>query len=297
MKKWNHNELAADLASHLRANADVMAWEDMQLGPSGSARPDVYCMLKSYSKFRPMVYECKISVSDFRSDVTSGKWQRYLDFACGVIFAVPAGLIKKEDVPPGCGLIVRHDAVWRMAKGPTLSALPTLPRDAWIKLLIDGLDRQCKQRFVAARHSGSIWLAEGEVRKKFGEQISALVSRAIHERDSLEKAIQDDRKTRDEVIKGTDQFAKAHRESMERELRVLSDEQKMLARVVGLEPDATIRELISRLRQCQRRLGEDDEIMRLRGFFDRVKKLADEGLEPLPISDGEQGDLTWANLR
>jgi hypothetical protein len=35
--KWGHNDLARDLAEHLRQNTARMVWEDMQLGPSGTA--------------------------------------------------------------------------------------------------------------------------------------------------------------------------------------------------------------------------------------------------------------------
>ena len=71
-KKWGHDELAKDLAQHLACSNDRMIWLDMQLGPSGSPRPDVFTAPKSYSGFKPIAYECKVSVSDFRSDITSG---------------------------------------------------------------------------------------------------------------------------------------------------------------------------------------------------------------------------------
>ena len=66
-----------------------------------------------------MVYEAKISVADFRADVTAGKWQTYRPFSCGVVFAVPKGLIAKADIPPRCGLIVRGESGWRTVKGPS----------------------------------------------------------------------------------------------------------------------------------------------------------------------------------
>src|SRR6266571_2431143 len=97
-KQWTHDELAADLAGHLKT-PERMCWTDMQLGPAGSPRPDVYCIDKSFVSPFPTAYECKVSVPDFRSDVTSGKWSSYLKFAYRVFFAVPAGLVSKADVP------------------------------------------------------------------------------------------------------------------------------------------------------------------------------------------------------
>ena len=121
--KWGHDQLANDLAEHLAKQTDRIIWTDMQLGPSGSPRPDVYSIPKSYSGYKPIAYECKVSVSDFRSDITKGKWQSYLKYSSGVIFAVPKGLITKDDLPKGCGLIVRSENGWRMVKGPTLTPI------------------------------------------------------------------------------------------------------------------------------------------------------------------------------
>ena len=96
---WKHDELARDLAQHLREKSDRLVWTDMQLGPAGSPRPDVYSLPCSFTRFMPIAYECKISVADFRRDVTAGKWTSYMQFAAGVIFAAPAGLVGKDDLP------------------------------------------------------------------------------------------------------------------------------------------------------------------------------------------------------
>lgn len=172
--KWGHDQLANDLAEHLNNAGDRMVWTDMQLGPSGSPRPDVYVIGKTYSRFCPIAYECKVSVADFRHDITSGKWQSYLKFAAGVIFAVPAGLINKQDVPTGCGLIVRYDGGWRMAKGPTLKAGVELPRSAWMKLLIDGIHRSERQHM----QKGMVeYYVHRKIEQKYGEELAIALSR------------------------------------------------------------------------------------------------------------------------
>jgi len=84
LHNWGHDALAEDLAQHLRSDKR-MVWTDMQLGPSGSARPDVFTLDKVYSRPAPTAYECKISRADLRADTTSGKWQKYLQFAGAVI--------------------------------------------------------------------------------------------------------------------------------------------------------------------------------------------------------------------
>ncbi|OUS29497.1 hypothetical protein A9Q98_06140 [Thalassotalea sp. 42_200_T64] len=91
----SHDKLANNLATHLMSD-DRMVWEDIPVGKSGSVRPDVLTIQKSFASPNPISYEIKVSVSDFRSDVTSAKWKNYLDFSYGVIFAVPKGLIKNQ---------------------------------------------------------------------------------------------------------------------------------------------------------------------------------------------------------
>lgn len=281
---WGHDQLARDLAAHLRSSSAAMAWEDMQLGPSGSCRPDVYAIPKSYSKFRPMAYECKISVADFRSDITSGKWQKYLEFASGVVFAVPVGLITRDDVPTGCGLIVRHENVWRLARGPTLSPLGNLPREAWLKMLIDGVERQLATQALKYRGEPHKWSADKALRKRYGQAIADLVFRALSAREEVEAAVKKDRQRRDEIHSGTERYAQLHREQIERELRTFSSEQAYLASELGLPADASIKDLTKRVRECQNRLSGDAEIQRLRGVLRQITGLLDDGLLPLPGS-------------
>lgn len=175
-----HDELARDLAGHLRADRR-MVWCDVQLGPAGSPRPDVYAIFKSYANPKPMAYECKVSVSDFRSDVTAGKWMTYLSYACGVIFAVEAGLgIGRDHVPAHCGLIVRGETGWRAVKKPTLSPV-TIPQDALLKLLIDGVERE------GPRHRAASWDgATKAVRKAVGEDAARYVGDIDRARRDLE---------------------------------------------------------------------------------------------------------------
>lgn len=192
-QKWGHDQLANDLAEHLAKNTDRIIWTDMQLGPSGSPRPDVYSIPKSYSGFRPLAYECKVSVSDFRSDITKGKWQSYLRYASGVIFAVPKGLISKDDLPKGCGLIVRSASGWRMVKGPTLNSIANdLPKDFWIKLVIDGVDRSKRIQLKAGVNE---YRVQREISKKYGEDLAMALAKKDQAQNSLEYRTKEIQKT------------------------------------------------------------------------------------------------------
>lgn len=279
MTKWGHDALAEDLASHLRGTRDRVVWTDMQLGPSGSPRPDVYTLPKSFSKFTPLAYECKISVSDFRRDVTSGKWQSYLKFAAGVIFAVPAGLIKKEDVPPGCGLIVRHDEIWRTVKGPTLKHVDTLPRDTWIKLMIDGLTRQ--QRDPQPRELNK-YRAALEIGKKYGERVGV----ALRNRDDAETYLEMERtnaqRTAEELREQERQRTAIARQHVERELGQVRAAKSELAKALGVSEDANMYLIADAARRAAKRLTESGEIEHLRIQLARAQQALSAGLESLP---------------
>jgi hypothetical protein len=183
-KSWTHDDLASDLAGHLRTE-ERMTWQDMQLGPSGSQRPDVYAMFRSYSKPNPTAYECKVSKADFREDITTGKWRGYLKFAWAVVFAAPAGLIAKTEIPEMCGLILRHDRCWRWAKKPTIQ--PTeLRQDCWLKLLIDGVKREGP----AARARNWRQLNDGQLlfAKRFGDAAAKYVRDAARIEGKIQAA-------------------------------------------------------------------------------------------------------------
>lgn len=173
-QQLTHDQLATDLASHLRGHSNRITWEDMQLGESGSPRPDVYTMEPTYTRLTFEAFEVKVSVADFRRDVTAGKWQAYLAYANSVTFAAPAGLIAKDMVPATCGLILRGaNGAWRYAKKPVSHQLTELPWKAWIKLLLDGVTRaNGTNRTTYFRE----WQAADKLAAKFGTEIAAMLS-------------------------------------------------------------------------------------------------------------------------
>ncbi|MEI7375655.1 hypothetical protein [Dickeya chrysanthemi] len=281
MTKWTHNGLAHDLAEHLRQNTSRFVWEDMQLGPSGSPRPDVYAVPYSFSKFCPVAYECKISVSDFRADVTKGKYTSYIPFASGIVFAVPEGLIKKADLPTGCGLMVRGESGWRTLKGPTMSAVDNLPRDAWIKLLIDGIKRESQRSELKAR-VGHIWATEKELSKRHGEEVARLVCDAYSSAERLRDAVANQEAARAAIFRETEEERKRRQESLDKAIGRLNDAQMELAETLGLPDGATIPQLTRAIYDARNRLAEDAEIQRFRSLFSRLELVIAQGKTPLP---------------
>lgn len=276
---WKHNALADDLAEHLRSTSDRMVWTDMQLGPSGSPRPDCYSIAKSYARFVPLAYECKVSVSDFRADVTVGKWQSYLKFAAGVIFAVPQGLIQKADVPPGCGLMVRGESGWRAVKGPTLGRFETLPRDAWMKLLIDGVRRHHND-------DGKRWFYERRaadaIEKKYGKDLAVALSDRDGALSTLRyqqaRAQEAEREARDH----RERILKVAHESAERDARRLHESTADLCKALGLPADAAVSQIVVAARVAAERLDRDEEISRLRRIVDNVQIAIEKATRPMP---------------
>lgn len=270
---WGHNQLADDLASHLRGNSDRLVWTDMQMGPSGSPRPDVYTMQKSYSKFRPLSYECKVSVSDFRRDITVGKWQNYLQYSSAVIFAAPAGLIKKEDIPAGCGLIVRHQDAWRTVKGPTMQVIKSLPHDAWMKLMINGVDRLFSE---PQQRSHNTWKANQIISKKYGDKIARLLSNLEDAETRINVQIAIANKTAEELRLDEQERVARIRKNVEDELTEIRKAKADICRELGIPGNAGPWEISSAVHDIKKRMNENGEIQHLRrsleGALDCLKK-------------------------
>lgn len=244
-KKWQHDELASDLADHLLGNTARVVWLDMQLGPSGNQRPDVYAIEKTYTRLDARVFEIKVSRSDFLSDVTSGKWQGYLRWCNAVTFAVPEGLVKRDEVPAGCGLMVRGENGWKGVKKPTLQQLRELPTTVWQKLLFDGIERAVRP---ALRQRQGEYFA----RRRAFEVLGKEWEKAVLDRDSAIYSLrQETENLRAEKAKTTDEIRGVQkrqldevREGLERVKRAIAD----AAKSVGLPETASAYEVTSAIR-------------------------------------------------
>ena len=220
MSGFTHNGLQEDLAAHLRGNTDRMVWTDLQLGPSGSPRPDVFTINKSYAKFRTDCYEIKVSVADLRHDVTSGKWQSYRKFGNCVWFAFERGMAPLDLIPKECGIILRGNGGWRAARKPVAQVLDTLPRDAWLKLLIESDPTTSQAELRQRIRSASSWHEQQILRRKGGNELALLLAnvhgaedRLTHKRmmlqveqDSVDAAIQKIRDRASEERKRQQQY-------------------------------------------------------------------------------------------
>lgn len=264
-KKWGHDELMIDLANHLQ-RPERMVWTDMQMGPSGSPRPDVYTIQKSYVKPKPISYEIKVSISDFRSDITKGKWQSYLDFSSAVIFCVPKGLIGKEDLPVGCGLMFRGESGWRTVKGPTLNPVK-LGEKHLMKLLIDGVSRASQQNRI---RDFNTYTANQEIKKELGE----LVSSAISDRENM---LSDARYEAKRIVHAAQREELLIKSSIERLQNKAKEIESVRSRALGeladvLGVDVNIGEwvIINAAREFKERNGADERLRRAQHNLSRL---------------------------
>lgn len=247
-----HDELAADLAAHLRANGDVCVWTDMQMGPVGSPRPDVYVLPKEYRGFHPLSYEVKVSVQDFRADTTRAKWQSYLPFSAGVVFACPAGLLKAADVPTGCGLIERGATGWRHKKRPTLRHVENLPIKVWQKLVIDGVERAHGAARVRAQTE---WTMTQAVKRRLGERVAKILA----DQDAAESmAAYMTQRLADDRVRHEQDLARAKERAEELMRDSLDPQLKLLAEALGVQGFAppNLYPLINRIHNVRRELNE-----------------------------------------
>ncbi len=243
-----------------------MVWTDMQLGPVWSPRPDVWTLRKSYADPDPRAYECKVSVADFRADITSGKWQSYLTYSRAVTFATPAGLIDKKDLPAGCGLMIWNGEYWHTVKAPTLNVRPSIPHDAMMKLLIDGIERAEEASRIRLRDK---WHTEASIRQAYGQKVAEYVRDKLTLDDriaSLRKMYEDERHRLEQ------QEASRRKASEDERDAILSDVREIL----GLHVGSGEWEIKRKIRELAESVSRDAEVralqFRLLAFEDAIAK-------------------------
>lgn len=292
IRNWGHDELAHDLAEHLRTGPRRMVWEDMQLGSQGSPRPDVYSMMKSFQNPNPFAYEVKVSVSDFRHDVRDGKWESYLAYACGVTFAIPKGLVKKGDVPPACGLMTRSERGWHTVRAPQMNRVK-LPERALLKLLMDGLDRL--PRTIGPR-CPEAWDAAARVRKTVSDEVADFLADKTRCLDSLVRLGAevetlrtltstlvteardlrvDDRNLRKEIK--ADTLAKLNRDADYTEHSVV-----WLKAALGLDVNCSVYTLTSAVEAFTRQIDEDERYRIARAALTKAASNVEKALQEFP---------------
>jgi len=280
IKKWGHDELANDLAEHL-AIPNRMIWTDMQMGPSGSRRPDVFTIQKSYTRPNPISYEIKVSVADFRSDVTKGKWQEYLKFSSGVYFCVPKGLVTKADIPASCGLMVRSEKVWRTIKKPTLDTVQ-MPWIVMQKLLIDGV-HQIKENQRPQWAKG--YLSLQNMKKELGQDVYDAV-RDIESAKNKAKEIESRTEFQKErILDEAKQIRETAIQMAEKKNRQALKMWNELLKILDLSEETSTWQVQNKFRDKIASLKKDSKLLDAKRSIDQAMRHIEHALKSVSIND------------
>ncbi|EHT99986.1 hypothetical protein CKS_1911 [Pantoea stewartii subsp. stewartii DC283] len=133
--------------------------------------------------------------------------------------------------------MVRKESGWHTLKGPTMRQLDNLPRDAWIKLLMDGMTREVERTQIKSRSFGA-WYVEQNLSKKHGEEVAHLVAQAFKAKDRLESEIKFAEERARTVRQESLEEQKRREEQRRREEERLTDAQRDLATLLGVDPNA-----------------------------------------------------------
>lgn len=107
MKKITHNELVEKFAQ-----AKCTIYTEIPLGSVWMSRPQIADVLRvnpSYTRFLISIYECKVSRSDFLSDLRSEKWKGYLQNCHTFSFVTLKGITDVQEIPENVGLILLNE--------------------------------------------------------------------------------------------------------------------------------------------------------------------------------------------
>jgi hypothetical protein len=181
-RSGKERELQEAFAEQLRtAKERHIVWMELTL-PDGGGRADVFAF-RPWGSFRDQtVYEVKANRRAYWNDVNEGKYRKYLPYCHRLFFVVPAGLVKKAEVPEGCGLITRQPhGGFRVVVPAPRREIEEPPQD-WLWGLLERTwfedtrkVRDLKQRVT--------WEKNGELRPHtwlWGEKAAARIREAEH---------------------------------------------------------------------------------------------------------------------
>lgn len=282
---WQHNALAEDLAAHLRTASRRMVWTDLHMGQHHDVRPDVFALDRSY-RIDAIAYEVKVSRADLLADLRAGKWRSYLNYACGVYFAAPAGIITKADLPPTVGLLVRGGAGWTALRAPKRAQQPALPADLWMKLLMDGIDREAQRRVSALTPPlHAQWRARKEIGRRYGAELADAIAR----RDTAVEHLNAQTVAADAILatrqaQADEILARARRDAADIRATV-SEEVAVVAEAFGLPRTSAPYHIHNALHRAMQRTNEHSEVAHLRAQLRMVREALDRADVPTILKD------------
>lgn len=174
-------------ASILRLLADRHAKDtwvpECKLGSSwaGARRLDGWALRSTWSPVTTVGYEVKVSRSDF---VRDDKWPDYLPCCHLLYFVSPPGVISKDEVPEGCGLIHAGARLVTRVKAPRREPHPEALVDLMTYVLMSRVQIVANMWEAGPSGRGNLafwrqWLEERGERADLGRSVSRQLHREL----------------------------------------------------------------------------------------------------------------------
>jgi hypothetical protein len=147
MSYTSERELQEDLARHLR-EVGYLTYTEIEIKGGRGGRADIVAVKPSYANKDCRIYEVKNDRVVFDNDT---KYLKYFDVCHRMYIACPKGLIKKDELPPKVGLIVRGDNGWYVVKAARRNNPKDFNIDFVLSLLYRGYEETREQRDLRER--------------------------------------------------------------------------------------------------------------------------------------------------
>ena len=172
--------------------------------------------------------------------------------------------------------MVRSDSGWRAIRKPTLKPIDTLPRAAWLKLVIDGIARQRAETRIRVL---SEYCVQQDIRNRYGEELA----QALSDRDAAVTTLRDQvERARQAYEKAQNQADKIRRDAVEsarRDAAAVNATVREAVKALGLPDGATVWDVTAKLTKALKRIDGNAEVARLRASLQNVQRSAAAALE------------------
>lgn len=154
--------------------------------PQGLLKFDGLAITKSYTQPCITGYEIKVSRGDFRQD---DKWHLYLQYCNKFYFVVPAGLVKKEELPDDVGLIYYYpESSTLRSKKKALYRDIEEPVGVYKYIIYSRLDQDRIPFYESKADYASDYIADKAHKKIIGETFGTKITKELQEaNERLEK--------------------------------------------------------------------------------------------------------------
>ncbi len=173
-------------------------------GATRSSRMDLWVMEKSWANPRVIAYEIKVSRQDFLND---NKWQAYLDYCNELYFVCPPGIINKEELPDGVGLLhtsVNCKKLYTKQKSPYRDV--EIPESIFRYILYTRTAITGEYVNRTKKEYWENWLKEKEINSDFGRRVSKKISQRVFDEILNVKSDNDDIKRENERLSEIKEF-------------------------------------------------------------------------------------------